>query len=208
MPTNAPTIGDLAEAEQELATAKTYRTRGGDLNDANAESPGLGSLRGQALEVVETKVGEGYEDPSLIRILYHAYDGRVVPVPSYMAARKLAERFPNESFVPAAYRKTRAWYLEPQKAGAARLDLMCMLHIKQDPEVQAEIKAAGIMPGVCEKSNIPSGYALEQHMRLKHKQEYAAIERLRVRKEAADVKDSDRAQTEAILELARSLANK
>lgn len=196
---------DLANAEAELATAKAYRNKGGDLRDSNEGATTLGALRNEALEVAEIPVGTDRQDPSLLRILYHAYDGRVVPVPSFMAAKKLADRFPNESFIPLAWRGKRTWFLEPQATTQERLNLPCLLNENQSSDVMAEVRTAGVMPGMCTKNNIPSAFALEQHMRLKHKQEWAAIQRLRDRAREDARVDESRSQTAAILELAKSL---
>lgn len=202
------TEADLANAQEELAQAKAYRSTGSDLVDANEGAASLNNLRADGLTVAEMPVERGYEDPSLIRIIYHAYDGRVVPVPSYMAAKKLAERFPNETFVPQSFRGRRAWFLEPQSTTRERMNLLCFLHSSQEQEIKDEVKAAGVPSGGCEKANIPSAFALEQHMKLKHKQEWGAIERLRARKEADTSRDQQAAQTAAIIELAKAMQNK
>lgn len=203
---------DLANAEAELSLAKAYRNRGGDLSDSN-DGTNLGGLRNESLEVAEVPVSGDRNDPSLLRILYHAYDGRVVPVPSFMAAKKLADRFPNESFVPAGWRNKRVWFLEPQASMQPTLKLMCLLHVDQSEDVKETLKAAGIPAGLCSKNNIPSGFALTEHMRIKHKRERAIIEDVNNKKlqEAARLErelaqEDARAQTAAILALAKSMA--
>lgn len=207
---------DLANAEAELAVAKAYRNKGGDLRDSNDGATTLGALRNEALEVAEVPVtATDRQDPSLLRILYHAFDGRVVPVPSFMAAKKLADRFPNESFIPTMWRGKRVWFLEPQASVQSNLKLLCLLHIDQTEDIKETLKAAGLPVGLCSKNNIPSGFALSEHMRIKHKRERAIIEDVNNKKIQEEqryqqelVREDNRAQTAAILELARGLMPK
>lgn len=196
---------DVANAQVELEEAKTYRRKGGDLHDANDGAPQLSGLRRENLEVAERPVDRDRTDPSLLVILYHAYDGRVVTVPRFMAAHKLAERFPAESFIPAKWHKQRAWFLEPQAEDQNRLNLPCMFHENQSEEVKALVRAAGLTPGSCRKNNIPSEYALERHMTLKHGEPFKAINRVRDRHREDEWRNEQRRQNEAILELAKAM---
>lgn len=203
---------DLANAEVELSTAKTYRAKGnGVLTDANDPASSMQSLGREGLEVADVPVDTNKNDPGLLRVLYHAYDGRVVPVPSYMAPKRLAERFPQETYIPPQWRGKRVWFLEPQPL-PDRPKFPCNLHADASAEVKADIIAAGLTPGTCSKTNISSTYALEQHMNLKHKSAWAAVQRVRERKMADEIRADTRAQTlaaqaqaEAMLALAQAL---
>ena len=204
---------DLANAEVELSTAKTYRTRSnGSLTDANDPASSLSQLNREGLEVADTPIDPTRNDPGLLRILYHAYDGRVVPVPSYMAAKRLAERFPQETYIPPQWRGKRVWFLEAQPL-PDRPKFPCNLHADASPEVKADIIAAGLTPGTCSKTNISSTYALEQHMNLKHKAAWQAVLKVRERKLADEMRAEAKAQTaaaqaqaEAMLALAKAMS--
>lgn len=196
---------DIANAEVELATAKRYRSRGSDLVDANEPGNSVSSLGAQGLNVEEAPLEEGRNNPSLLRILYHAYDGRVVPVPDYMAPRRLAERFPEADWIPRKWWGKRVWFLEAQELGVEHHHLKCLLHVEQDPDVQGEVREAGFSPGRCSKSNIPNAYSVQKHMELKHKDEWRAIMTLRDRKLAEESRADQRLQTEAFIKLAEAL---
>ena len=200
------TDSDLANAEVELQQAKAYTPRGSDLVDANEGSPQVSQLGGQGLNVVEAPVQDGFVNPSLLRIIYHAYDGRVTVIPDYMSRVRLAERFPRETWIPPQWQGKRVWFLEPQAVSQERLALKCLLHAGQEQDVKAEIVAAGFPSGMCTKSNIPSAYAVERHMELKHKNEWAAINRLRTRRETDTSNARLDAQTEAFVKLAEALS--
>ena len=203
---------DLANAEVELSTAKVYRAKGnGVLTDANDPASSLQNLGREGLEVADVQIDPTRNDPGLLRILYHAYDGRVVPVPSYMAPKRLAERFPQETYIPPQWRGKRVWFLDPQPM-PDRPKFPCNLHADASAEVKAEIIAAGLTPGVCSKTNISSTYALEQHMHLKHKSAWQAVLKVRERQLADELRADSRAQVaasqaqaEAMLALAQAL---
>lgn len=196
---------DVANAEVELATAKRYRARGNEMSDANAPGESVTNLGSQGLNVVEAPIEEGMNNPSLLRILYHAFDGRVVPVPDYMAPRRLAERFPEASWVPQKWWNKRVWFLEPQALGVEHHQLKCLLHEGQDDTVKGEVREAGFTPGRCSKSNIPNAYAVQKHMELKHKDEWRAILTLRDRHFMEESRADQRAQTDAFIKLAEAL---
>lgn len=196
---------DLANAEVELAQAKLYKANEPGTRDANEGSADVSQLGAQGLSVVERSTDPDKNDPSLLRILYHAYDGRKVPVPDYMAPKLLAHRFPAETWVPSSWRGKRVWFLEPQTVETETQNLLCILHADQEPIVVAEITRAGLTPGRCTKRGITNIYSLETHMRLKHKNEWAAIQRIRTEAKEEDARSETRAQTEAIIRLAESL---
>jgi hypothetical protein len=200
---------DLANAEVELQEAKTYRRgKGSELLDANEGSENLSGLRGEGLEVVEREVDTDRVNPSLIRVLHHAYDGRVIAIPEYIAKVRLAERFPVESYIPSNWHRQRVWFLTPQPNSTGNLKLLCVLHKDQDEVIQAEVRATGFAPGRCSKENIPSAYAVEKHMELKHKDEWRGLLRTRDRKRDDDWRSEQRAQTEAFLKVAEAIAGK
>lgn len=196
---------DLANAEVELAQAKLYKSRGNDLQDANNDAPPVTSLGAEGLSVVEAPMQDGFVNPSLLRLIYHAYDGRAVAIPDYMAKVRLAERFPRETWVPTKYVGKRVWFLEPQGLGIERMHLLCLLHIDQDETIRGEVIASGFNEGRCTKSNMPSVYAVEKHMELKHKDEWRALQRLRDKRVENEYRESQKAQTEAFIRLADAL---
>jgi hypothetical protein len=199
---------DLANAEVELSQAKLYSRSGGDLHDANEGGVPINALGGQGLNVVEAPVQDGYVNPSLLRLVYHAFDGRAVAIPDYMARVRLSERFPRETWIPPQWHGKRVWFLEPQPTTTENLNLKCLLHADQDMDVVTEMTAAGIPGGRCTKSNIPSAYFVEKHMELKHKDEWRAIQRFRTEAETKIYRDNQTAQTEAFIKLAEALSTK
>lgn len=193
-----PTEEDIAIGEADATDLPLYRKAGGKVTD-----PGLSNA---GLEMASAPVERGFEDPSLIRILYHAYDGRVVPVPAYMAPKLLANRFPPDH-VPEEYAGKRVWHgsaTDVFKPG----QMMCLLHGEQSKQVKDEMKAAGLSPGMCAKKGMTSMYNLERHMELKHRREWETIKDMRDKSDRNEDRSLQRAQAEAFVKLAETLAGK
>lgn len=182
---------DLANAEVELAQAKLYQD--------------VSRLGSEGLAMAEVPTEKGFNNPSLLRIIYHAFDGRAVPIPDYMAPKRLAERFPNETWVPADKVGQRVWFLEPQDVTTGRQELKCLLHSDQEADVKTWVQASGFNSGRCTKSNIPNPYSVEKHMELKHKDEWRAMNRHRDNMREQEYRDSQREQTLAFTKLAEAL---
>ena len=75
-----------------------------------------------------------------------------------------------------------------------RGSLKCMLHPK-DPN-RERYSQLGL--AVCKKENITSGYQVIQHMKHRHKEEWALIEKERVDVEKAEDRANQKAMTEAM----------
>lgn len=200
----AVTPEDLANAEVELAQSKQYVDKRG-ASDANDPTASLSSLRAEGFEEVRAPLEPGKEDPEIMRAVYHAYDGRRVMIPEYMAKVRLAERFPREDFIPGQYHGQRVWFTTPQTA-VERQHLLCLLHADQTDEIKAEVRKAGYELGRCNYSNGPSAAAVDKHMELKHKDEWRALQNLRGKASEAEYRDQQSRQTDAILKLAEALA--
>lgn len=197
---------DLANAEVELQQAARYADKS-KVVDANDNGATLASLRSHGLEEVAAPIAADKENPDIVRIIHHAYDGRTVPIPEYMAKVRLSERFPREDWIPNQFHGKRVWFLEPQPE-QPRQHLLCYLHEDQTPEIKAEVANAGYTPGRCKYNQGPSTALVEKHMSLKHKDEWKAIKEMRDRAERADANSDVKAQTAAILELAKSMATR
>jgi hypothetical protein len=100
----------------------------------------------------------------------------------YMLPQKLRQRRPDGSYV---------FTTKEPKEKPKRGTLKCLLHA-DDPN-RAFYDSLGL--ATCKKSNLTAPYMVEQHMKKRHPQEWAIIERERIQKEKAE----DRALQQAIL---------
>ncbi len=105
-----------------------------------------------------------------------------VPCLYYMLPKKLRERRPDGSY--------RFTTVDPGKL-PARGTIKCMLH-EEDPN-RGHYKELGFR--TCPKATINSQYQLEQHMKKRHPQEWAAIEKEKTDKE----REEDRALQRLLL---------
>ena len=146
--------------EAEAKSAPVYRAKGGNT------APVFERVEGVLADDLPANVTRGFDDPSLLNIIHHAFDGRSIPVPRGLTEFRLKETFPFEDFIPAAYRGKRVWYTDESqvkkpKAGA----VICPLSPLASPEVQADVEAMGYTSGICDKQGIGS---LVAHM-VKHR---------------------------------------
>jgi len=80
-----------------------------------------------------------------------------------------------------------------------RGNLKCMLHTK-DPN-RERWNQLGL--AVCTKENITSGYQVIQHMKHRHKEEWALIEKERLDTEKAEDRANQQAMTEAMIKISK-----
>lgn len=113
--------------------------------------------------------------------LYHAYDGRSVPVPTYMGPQRLTERFPaGDTTVPDEFRGKQVWFLRPQKTTSEAYDFQCRLSPNAAEDVREEVRRAGLA-ATCRKRLAHGGFSTQfeadEHFRVKHPRRWAAYQR-------------------------------
>ena len=139
--------------------------------------------------------------------LYHAYDGRAVQMPMYQVEDRLKRRFPDSDEVPEEYRGKQVWLIRPPKTETVVYEFQCRLSPKADPEVLAEIRAAGLQP-TCRKklknSGFPTQFEADEHFRKKHPRRWAAYQRYLSTAASKDSADSLKAAVAAMLSLAEA----
>jgi hypothetical protein len=190
----------IAEAEAEAAKLPSYKQGAGRIGDTMDQ-------HGLAMSETPPQSSGDYEDPSIVKILKHAYDGRTIVVPAFTVPFIMIQMLDeNDSSVPEEFRGKRAWYGEDYESPYIPGNIKCLLHADQTDDIKTVLNNVGLSAGRCRKSNIRSGYDLNEHMRLKHKREWGAIEDANKRSEEATRTAEVTAQTEAILELARAFS--
>lgn len=139
----------------------------------------LGSFHGGGMSVSST---------SVYVPIYSTVDGTVSVVRKPEASRKCMERLPNGNRAFSLSPVNPAWKYETDpKTRAPRLvreiAYVCYLHPRSDKREMVE--RLGLNGQECLKSNLPTQFQLEAHMRSRHRQEWRTIEEAE-RKERED----------------------
>lgn len=149
----------------------TTRNRTAELKTVKMKSTPLGpeweQVEGtRAAELTDKQRGD-YADPSEYNLLYHAFDGRVVPVPTHMASVFVNERFPYEDWVPVDYRGKYVWHADDSEVvNPERTSLTCPLSDAADDATKEDLRKMGYVPGTCTKRGISN---MREHIRRKHR---------------------------------------
>ena len=144
---------------------------------------------------VEQRVTSDAEDMVTI---YDNWKGMASTVPLYMLAKKLRQRYPNESTYPANLRGKPVFSLRPTVTPTVG-EYKCWFH--PESPMREEMDEIGYRGNECPKSNIPTAIEAENHMMHKHSREWAGIERYRNAKRAD-------ASNNAMIELLRTLVER
>ena len=75
--------------------------------------------------------------------LYHAFDGRSIPIPMYMVERKLMDRFETGNDCAPEYVGTQVWFASPQPASEKEKPYHCRLSVSGNEDMKAEMLKAG-----------------------------------------------------------------
>jgi hypothetical protein len=199
----------VASGEVEAANAPKYRRKGTgiDNNAGEAGSNAIAAQHGLTLET-EIRTEAGFVDPSIVQIIYHAYDGRQHPVPAYMVPKLLSHRFPSgDAFIPRGQWGKQVWFTRSTNVFVPG-EVICLLHEDADPAVKAELKAIGITSSRCRKQGIASEFHLNDHMRLKHKQELRMLTEYRGKQDRLKTESLQTAQLDALLKLAEAASKR
>jgi len=110
----------------------------------------------------------------------------------------------NRNMLPTQLKKkrpdgSRVFVVKDPGISVKRGFMKCLLHSK-GPN-RKEWDKLGL--AVCDKENLPSGYQILQHMKHRHKEEWALIEKERVDKEKAEAREQQLAMTEAMQAIAK-----
>lgn len=184
----------------ELEEAPVYRSKRTPLG---AEWESVGGVTGEDMSTATRNridPNRDYDDPSLVRVLYHAYDGRVVPIADSFARIRIDETFPRtDATIPAKWRGKNVWYLDESQVDKPEMpDNTCPLSPDAPDEVKDEVRAMGFVPGVCSKQHIPN---IRDHTYIKHRKFFDE------RRDFRAQSSTDR-QAQAMIDLAESLKPK
>lgn len=109
--------------------------------------------------------------------LYHAYDGRAVPVPMYMVEKRLTDRFSYDPAIPSEFHGGQVWFHYPQPNAVGDKPYQCRISIYGTEEMKEAMKAAGLMP-VCRKpATFATQFEADEHFRIKHRRRWEAWQR-------------------------------
>lgn len=136
--------------------------------------------------------------------LYNLKDGTVSTVTTEAAQKKIKQRGPDGSMVwslrPPAHFQYERDKVTGRPVKVNETVWKCRLHPTADD--REWLDRIGLMGRECMKANIPSQFALEQHMTMKHKAEWKVIQREEEAKTEREARDVARMQAEAMLALA------
>ena len=142
--------------------------------------------------------------------LYHAYDGRAVPMPSYMLKNRLEVRFPYSDDYPADFRGEQIWFLTPQPSESAARPFACPLSSSANEEQRAEMESFGLTGGVNMKCSKRQGFQTQfeaqEHFRKRHPRRYQAYQDAAYRKQQLDAVQAQKDTSAAILTALQTMA--
>lgn len=120
--------------------------------------------------------------------LYHAYDGRELPIPMYQVAKRLQEVFPRTAEYPEEFWDEQVWLgYPPDRVDETPREAQCRLSPNADEATKAEMKAAGLAP-TCRKKVRGGGFATQfeadEHFRVKHPRRWKSYERFQTLNES------------------------
>ena len=144
---------------------------------------------------IEQRVTSDAEDYVTI---YDNMTGMSSTIPVYMLAKKLRQRYPNETFIADQWKGRPVFALE-QRVKPAVGAYKCWLHT--DSPNREEMDLIGYTGTFCGKEGIPSEIAAEDHMKHKHSREYENIMRFRGQRDTKQ-------HNNALLELLQALVEK
>lgn len=174
----------------EAQNAPTYKAR------SNNVAPEWERVEGVQVSDLPASRTKDYDDQSIWNLLYHAYDGRVVPIPASFTKIRLEETFPFEQYIPAEWRGKPVWYTSPDEVQRPKVrNAICPLSDRADEETKADVEAMGYAVGSCTKMGIGN---IVEHIRRKHRNFNADYKEYTARKE-------QKRQADAFLALAESL---
>jgi len=164
----------LADANQAFAAGLVMQERD-DVHNAETRaevrSLGLGSMPVKASN-----------DASKFITLYHAYEGRSVPVPRYMGPQRITERFPyGDSTVPDEFWGKQVWHMTPQVTPeSGDYQFQCRLSVNAPADVREEMTRAGLA-ATCRKKMKFGGFSTQfeadEHFRIKHPRRWQSYQR-------------------------------
>lgn len=135
--------------------------------------------------------------------LYHAFDGRTVPVPMYQVAKRFTVRFTAGDDCPAEYVGQRVWYPNPQRVSTGVRAFKCPLQV--GGETRPDILAAGLQPSCRHKAGFFTEFDAEEHFRKRHPKRWAAHQRFITQN---TTKESNDKLSQAIALMAQALTQK
>lgn len=144
---------------------------------ANTETAGALKALVPGMGVAPTKSNN---DADKFPTLYHAYDGRAIPMPMYQVEDRLKRRFPFSDEVPEEFHGKQVWLIRPPQSSTEPNLFQCRLSAKADAKILDEMRAAGLQP-TCRKRTKNGGFATQfeadEHFRTKHPRRWAAYQR-------------------------------
>lgn len=186
-----------AEAAEQMAEIKAV------LRETRIEGDDQSALREAGLGASAVKATNGADR---YITLYHAYDGREIPLPSYMVQDRLTRRFDHDSSTPPEYRGKQVWLLRKPAGHDDPKPFMCRLHVDQAEEVKAEMLEAGFQPNCHQISGYRTQFEADEHFRKRHPRRWTAYERhLNGARQAAAITAASGANSELAEVFARFL---
>ena len=173
---------------QAMSNARQYMA---DANQAFAD--GLGVQERDDVHNAETRaevrsLGLGSapvkasNDAAKFVTLYHAYEGRSVPIPRYMGPQRITERFPyGDSTVPDEFWGRQVWHMTPQVTPEpGDYPFQCRLSVNAPVDVREEMTRAGLA-ATCRKKMKFGGFSTQfeadEHFRIKHPRRWQSYQR-------------------------------
>ena len=172
------------------------------LADTIQETVAEGKISGSSIldkirsgELMAESKFEASEEADTWVTLYNMSDGTGSTVPIYMARNFLRRRFPQENWIDKALWGKRVFTPNAHEAPELKPGTFkCRLHPESGEREFMDM--IGLHGKSCNKSNITSGYEVEQHMSHRHRVELGTIERAEQRASTLE----DKAATQALLE--------
>lgn len=184
---------NMTTPEMEAKNAPVFRAKRSNL------ATEFEQVQGVDADDLPASAKRGFDDPSLLNFIYHAFDGRAIPVPRGLTEFRIKETFPFEDFIPKKWQGKRVWYTDESAVEKPALkDLICPLSTRASDDVKADVEAMGYTSGICTKEHIGN---MNAHIRAKHRVFQKEYTEYRTRKAQEE-------QAAAFLSLAGSLTER